>query len=687
MSDLHTRAGQYLRQALDADTAAFREGQWEAVRVLVEDRARLLMVQRTGWGKSMVYFLTTRLLRDDGAGPTLLVSPLLALMRNQIAAAERIGLRAVTINSTNTEQWEAVEARLLRDEADILLVSPERLGNAAFRQHVLARIAGRVGLFVVDEAHCISDWGHDFRPDYRRIVRILQALPPNVPVLATTATANDRVVRDVAQQMGEDLLILRGGLARTSLLLQATRLPHQAKRMAWLAAHLPDLPGSGIIYVRTVKDADRLAGWLRTCGIEAPAYYGAAADREEHEQQLLDNRVKALVGTSALGMGFDKPDLGFVIHYQRPGSVVAYYQQVGRAGRNGADAYGILLSGTEDDDITDYFIRTAFPPAAHIRAVLHALEEADEGLRLRGLKRNINLRHGQIQKVLKVLDVHAPSPVVKRDGRWYRTANPYEPDLLRIRQLTAIRRAEQEELHRYMEGRRCLMAYLREALDDEDVRPCGRCAVCVGRPLIPETAPHALHHSAARLLKRSYQPITPRKQTPDRKAIPEHLRLEEGRVLCTYGDAGWGALVKRGKYRDHRFADELVRALSEMIRQHWRPEPPPRWMTCVPSLRRPELVPSFAQRLARRLEVPFVEAITKKRETAEQKEQQNSFYRRENLRDAFDVQIPAPYHNQDVFLVDDMIDSRWTMTVLGAHLRSRGAGSVYPVGLAMTTSR
>ncbi len=684
MPSLRHQAEGYLHVALNDATALFRDGQWEAIHALVEDRAQLLIVQRTGWGKSMVYFLATRLLRDRGAGPTLLISPLLALMRNQMEAAARLGLQAVTINSANKDEWTAVEARLRKDEADILLISPERLSNQPFRQNVLAHLAPRVGLFVVDEAHCISDWGHDFRPDYRRIVRILKALPPNVPVLATTATANDRVVKDVVDQLGETLRVIRGPLSRKSLRLQAIVMPSQAERMAWLAEQLPKIQGSGIVYVRTVKDAERVARWLRRGGLEAYAYHGSSEHREQLEQQLLHNEIKALVATSALGMGFDKPDLAFVIHYQRPGSVIEYYQQVGRAGRNDTDAYGILLSGAEDDDITEYFIRTAFPPLQHIHAVLDVLEEADDGLKLTEIQARRNLSVGQLEKVLKLLDVQAPAPIIKQEGRWYRTANAYTPDLLRIQKLTAIRRTEQEELQRYMEGATCHMAYLRAALDDENVQPCGRCAVCEGRPLLAVTAHDEWVQRAIDFLKRSYRIIEPRKRTPALKIIPEPFQAEEGRALCIYGDAGWGRLVKQGKYQDGYFSDKLVEAAAAMILHHWHPDPMPAGVTCVPSLRHPELVPSFARRLARRLGLPFVGALRKVRNTAQQKDQQNSHYRLENLRHAFAVDVPDSYRRQDLLLVDDLVDSRWTFTYLAALLRQHEAGRVYPVALAVT---
>ncbi|MDD4017880.1 MAG: RecQ family ATP-dependent DNA helicase, partial [Kiritimatiellae bacterium] len=378
----------YLRTALGRPDADFRLGQWESIQAVLT-RHRLLVVERTGWGKSMVYFLATRLLRDSGSGVTLLISPLLALMRNQLEAAKRIGLRAAKIDSTNSNDWANIENALKTDQVDLLLVSPERLANDQFRENVLAFIANRVALFVVDEAHCISDWGHEFRPDYRRIVRVLQNFPGNLPVLATTATANDRVVHDVADQLGKNIEIVRGPLVRSSLKLQNITMPSPAARMAWLAKTIPSLTGSGIVYTLTQRDAERVAEWLRITGIRAEAYNAnvdegdeveGASRRELLEQKLLNNEVKVLVATVALGMGFDKPDLGFVIHFQRPGSVVHYYQQVGRAGRAINEAFGILMHGEEDDQIAEFFIRNAFPPQAHVDEILNVLDKAEGGL-------------------------------------------------------------------------------------------------------------------------------------------------------------------------------------------------------------------------------------------------------------------------------------------------------------------
>ncbi|MGK7962626.1 RecQ family ATP-dependent DNA helicase, partial [Crocosphaera sp.] len=572
VNGLYNEGLSYLRQALNNPNANFREGQWEAISELVQNRSRLLVVQRTGWGKSLVYFIATRLLRDQGAGITLLISPLLALMRNQIAAAQRINVRAETINSSNTEKWNEVQEKIVAGNIDILLISPERLANDQFREDILIPMASRIGLFVVDEAHCISDWGHDFRPDYRRIVRILQVLPTNIPVLATTATANNRVVNDIKAQLGESLKISRGNLTRQSLQLQNIYFPNPAARLAWLAQYIPTLPSSGIVYTLTVRDAQRVADWLKHQGIDAEAYYGALETniREHLEDQLLNNEIKVLVATTALGMGFDKPDLGFVIHYQRPGSVVHYYQQVGRAGRAVEQAYGILLNGDEDEEITQYFIENAFPPEAHNQEVLNALESAEDGLSVPKLEKVLNLSRGQINKVLKLLSLEFPAPVTKQGSKWYATAVNYQPNRQKIEQLTRIRYQEQDQMRDYMSSNRCLMQFLASALDDENPTVCGKCAVCLGKSLLPVTYSSNVVNQAVMFLKRSDQIIEPRKQWPSKGAfsvynfsgrIKPELKAETGRALCLWGDAGWGQLVKQGKYETNHFDDQLVEAM------------------------------------------------------------------------------------------------------------------------------
>ncbi|MBI3985801.1 MAG: RecQ family ATP-dependent DNA helicase [Lentisphaerae bacterium] len=699
---MRDRALTYLRTALGRADADFRPGQWESIQDLLS-RRRLLVVERTGWGKSMVYFLATRLLRDSGAGVSLLISPLLSLMRNQLEAAGRIGVRAETINSTNPDNWGKIERELRDNRIDILLVSPERLANDKFRENVLAHISDRVGLFVVDEAHCISDWGHDFRPDYRRIVRVLQALPGNVPVLATTATANDRVVGDVISQLGRDIRLVRGPLVRESLKLQNITMASPAARMAWLARTIPSLPGSGIVYTLTQRDAERVAEWLRTNEIVAKAYHADVADeeagasqREDLEQQLLKNKVKVLVATVALGMGFDKPDLGFVIHFQRPASVVHYYQQVGRAGRAVEEAFGILLHGEEDDSISDFFIRNAFPPQRHVDTILQELDQAEGGLSIHELEARLNLKHSQLEKAIKYLSVEMPSPITKIGSKWNVTAaaKTYRIDQAYVDAITGIRRQEQAQMQTYMAHSGCLMEFLARALDDPQAGRCGKCAGCKGEPLLSPEYDHDLANRAAIFLKRSHQPLPPRKQWPSGCALPiygftgrigDTLCAQEGRALSLWRDAGWGQMVAAGKYEHGRLHDELVGACVEMIRQ-WNPTPSPEWVVSIPSLNRPELVPDFARRLASALGLPFQPCIRKMKANPPQKEMQNSFQQARNL-DGIFVADPAAVPGGPCLLVDDITDSGWTFTVASAVLRQAGCAAVFPVALALNSPR
>jgi ATP-dependent DNA helicase RecQ len=666
--------------------ASFRAGQLEAIRAIAGGRRRALVVQRTGWGKSVVYFIATRLLRDQGAGPSLLVSPLLALMRNQIQMAARIGIRAQTINSANAEEWDAIREGLERDEVDLLLVSPERFANRAFRDDVLPLLARRSGLLVIDEAHCISDWGHDFRPDYRQLVRVLELLPRGVPVLCTTATANDRVIADITEQLGEDLLVMRGSLDRESLVLSVVDIPGAADRLAWLATVIPTLEGSGIVYTLTIADTHRVADFLRSHGIDAEAYSGdtEAEERPGLEQALLDNQLKVLAATSALGMGFDKPDLGFVIHYQSPGSPIAYYQQVGRAGRALDHAPAVLMRGREDRDIQDFFITTAFPPREQAERIVDLLAERAEPTSVTTIEADVNVKRSRLMTMLKVLEVEG---AVERDGaRWLRTLAPWTYDEERVERVTQERRDEQRAMEEYATIDGCLMEFLRRQLDDPEAAPCGRCANCTAERWDVEVDP-ALVDAARRHLRGQVLTITPRRQWPPGLGepsgrIPEELRPEEGRALSAYGDGELGSLVAANKHgsEDPWFEDELVAASARMISEVWRPEPPPTWVTCVPSHHHVELVPAFARRLAEALGLPFREVVRKKAENQPQKAMQNSAQQVRNVVDAFDVAGEVP--GGPVLLVDDMVDSGWTMTVIAAALREAGSGPVLPFALA-----
>jgi ATP-dependent DNA helicase RecQ len=676
-----------LRTLTGVPGTEFRPDQLEAIRDVVVDRARVLCVQRTGWGKSAVYFVATALLREAGSGPTLIVSPLLALMRNQIAAAERLGLRAHTINSTNQSEWDDVRRMLADGTVDLLLISPERLNNPRFRDDMLPLFAASVGLLVIDEAHCISDWGHDFRPDYRRVKDMLDALAPDVAVLGTTATANDRVVADVGEQLadpgGEPLRSYRGPLARTSLRLEALELRRPAERLAWLVENLPALDGSGIVYTLTKRDAEQVASFLTAQDIPALAYSGEqdSEQRIATEERLLRNDVKAVVATSALGMGYDKSDLTFVVHFQAPGSVVSYYQQVGRAGRGVEHADVVLLRGGEDRRIQDFFIEQAFPSHERVRAVLDELAAAgSEGRSTRELMAVVNLGMSRIEAMLKILDVEG---AVRRDGRrWLAVADSdWAYDSTRYQQVTALRRAEQEAMAAYGIDGRCLMRVLQEELDDPAPRDCGRCSTCTAprfaTPPDPELVELAQRHLRSRPIELEAKKMAPDPETGAMRKIAENARTEPGLALARVGDGGWWPAIERG-VASGRLDDEIAVALADAVRGAGVR---PAWVTTVPSARLPAgLLDGLAERIAAELGVPHLALVERTGDRPPQREMANAVQQAANVRGAFKVTATPPAGTG--LLIDDRRLSGWTMAMVGGQLRRQGAGPIVPLALA-----
>jgi len=694
--DLEADAAAALHRLVGRDDVTFRDGQLEAIEALVGGRRRVLVVQRTGWGKSAVYFVSTALRRAAGAGPSIIISPLLALMRDQIAAAERAGIRAVSMNSANAEEWGSVGAALGADEVDVLLVSPERLNNPRFREEQLPDLARRCGLLVVDEAHCVSDWGHDFRPDYRRIRDLLTTLPSDTPVLATTATANARVVTDVAEQLGaggHEVLTLRGGLARESLRLGVLPLASPEQRVAWLIAHLADLPGSGIIYTLTVSGADDVAATLRDAGHEVRSYTGRTdpADRENLETALRDNRVKALVATSALGMGFDKPDLGFVLHLGAPSSPVAYYQQVGRAGRATANADVLLLPGPEDADIWRYFASASMPRQEQADAVLTALAQASRPLSTPALESIVDIRRTRLELLLKVLDVDGA--VTRVTGGWASTGTPWTYDAERYGRVAQARDREQQLMLDYERGGTCRMEFLQRALDDNTALPCGRCDVCAGT-WFPDTIPDAALFTARGQLQRVGVDLEPRGQWPtgmSRLGVPLSGKiaaaqaLSPGRALARLTDLGWGQRLRELLRVDAPVSPELLRACVGVL-SDWGWSERPTGVVAIPSRSRPLLVDSLARGLSEIGRLPLLGTLDLVDGGPIGESGGNSAFRLAGVwgRLAVPPQLAASLAGGGgpVLLVDDLVDSRWTMTVAAQLLRQAGAEAVLPFSLA-----
>ncbi|WP_322937385.1 RecQ family ATP-dependent DNA helicase [Nocardioides bizhenqiangii] len=708
LDSTRARAEQHLRALVGPrdgqGEAELYDDQWAAIEALVVARRRALVVQRTGWGKSAVYFVATLLLREEGSGPTVIISPLLALMRNQIAAAERAGIRAVTINSTNMEQWEETNAAIQRGEVDVLLVSPERLNNPGFRDEVLPRLAATCGLLVVDEAHCISDWGHDFRPDYRRIRTLLAELPDGIPVLATTATANQRVTDDVAEQLvstgstDEGPLVLRGSLDRETLRLGVVRLTTAEQRLAWLADHLHEQPGSGIVYTLTVAATQQVADYLRSRGHRVAAYSGKTEQTERLalEQALLDGEVKALVATSALGMGFDA-SLGFVVNLGAPSSPVAYYQQVGRAGRGTTHAASVvLLPAIEDRDIWAYFASLAFPREELVRTTLATLAEAGGAMSTPALEARVDLSRNRLETMLKVLDVDGAVRRVR--GGWEATGRPWDYDSDRYRRVAEAREREQQAMLDYLATDRCRMWFLRHQLDDPAAPEgwtCGRCDNCGGLDLPTEVSSTAVAEAADRLARPGV-PIEPRKLWPtglSALGVDRSGRIkqpaEEGRAIARLTDLGHGTAL-----RDLFRAGEadvpttvpapLARAVVAMLAD-WRPAPDV--IVVTESATRPGLVADLASGLSRFLERPVVGrwAITdpsvQPGQGATNSAQRVAAVTR---RHGLDLDDPDAVRGRRVLLVDDLVATGWSLTLASDALVSAGADAVLPLTLAVS---
>ncbi|TNC24395.1 RecQ family ATP-dependent DNA helicase [Amycolatopsis alkalitolerans] len=699
IQELRARADSLLR-ALAGEGATLREDQWTAIHALVAERRRALVVQRTGWGKSAVYFLATALLRERGAGPTVIISPLLALMRNQISAAARAGIAAATMNSANPQEWDEVQARIAAGEIDVLLVSPERLNNPDFRDTVLPKLTAGAGLLVVDEAHCVSDWGHDFRPDYRRLRTLLADLPEGVPVLATTATANNRVVTDVAEQLGlgaaEGTLVLRGPLDRESLHLSVAGLPTPQERIAWLAEHLAELPGSGIIYTLTVAAAHDVAGLLRERGYQVAAYTGKTdpAEREAAEDDLLANRVKALVATSALGMGFDKPDLGFVVHLGAPSSPIAYYQHVGRAGRGVRRAEVILLPGKEDREIWNYFSSLAFPDEGRVTQVLDALATADRPLSTVALEPVVELSRTRLEMVLKVLDVDGAVRRVR--GGWEPTGQPWQYDAGRYGRVNEARGAEQRAMLEYQATEGCRMEFLLRQLDDPYAQPCGRCDNCTGEHRSATVSAEVVAETGTRLQRPGVE-LSPRRQWPTGLGtldvplsgrIAKDEQAEPGRTLGRLTDLGWGNRLRElvgATAQDTEVPAAVFQAcVSVLTAWDWARRPVA--VVAMPSSTRPRLVHSLAARFA---EVGRLRLLGTLGAASPAPRRANSAQRVADLwrHLVLPEELAAELSTVDgpVLLVDDLVDSGWTMTLATRLLRKGGAPAVLPFALAATT--
>lgn len=681
--DIFQRATDIIRE-LYGESATFRDGQYEAIEATLLNN-RTLVVQKTGWGKSLVYFVCTKILRDQGKGVTMVVSPLLVLMENQIEAAKKLGLKCDVLNSTVGDRRSDIINEIINDNLDLLLVTPETLFKEDL-QSLLKDI--KIGLFVIDEAHCISDWGHDFRLEYGNLYKVLGQLPINVPVLATTATANDRVVEDLKGQLGENVFVSRGPLTRESLAIQIIKLKDKAERYAWILQNIRKIPGSGIIYCLTQRDCDYLSDFLNKNGIVALSYYSRNKDEKQKntvaEALFKENKIKALVATIKLGMGYDKGDISFVIHFQQPSNIVSYYQQIGRAGRNIKQSYAFLMSGKEDNDIIEYFINTAFPAEKDTNKIIELLEHSN-GVSANYIYSQVNVKKSLIDKALMFLTNEGF--LNKERSNYYLTPKKYVYNKKHYDEVTAVRIKEKEQMTELINTEKCYSKFIVNCLDDITAPDCNICSNCIGSEIISSLVEIEYTEKALVYIKSLVMNIEPRKQwatTAYTKKTIIPYKNETGICLSKYGDVGYGELVKRDKYsKRDRFCDELVGKSAEILKPIIRQERI-QSITCVPSLRS-GIVEDFAKRLADSCGLKFVKVLSKV-DTEPQKFMQNTSYQCENALKSFyiedNIEIP-----KSTILVDDVVDSKWTLTVCGYRLMEKGCEKVFPFALADSSQK
>lgn len=667
-------------QSFYGPKATFREGQLEAIRTIYNGD-NLLLIQKTGWGKSIVYFIGAKLLREKTGGVTVIISPLLSLMRNQVEMATSNGVVALTMNSTNYEEHENIKAKLINDECDVLLISPERLSNNKFVENILPYI--NIGMLVIDEVHCISFWGNDFRLDYQRIKDVVALLPKHIPILGTTATANDNIINDIKKQL-PNFRTQKGPLIRKSLNIQVIKLRKNSEKLAWLIDNLPLMEGTGIVYASTIAATRNISAFLNLNGINSLDYSGQSENREEIEYSFLKNKFKVIVATNALGMGFDKEDVGFVIHYHSPDSIASYYQQIGRAGRNLDNAFVVLLKGDEDDKIQEHFIETSLPKATEIQDVLDLFDEHLE-LRVKQIEMKLNMKRSIIQKCIDYLMI--TSAIYKEKSIYRRGLNKYVLDQEGFLRVKASKYKELEDINTFINIDTCYMRYISDSFDDPFAEDCGKCCNCIGEPIFNPIPSKKSLIASERYIRGAHQTIYPRKQFPirynDITRIKPELQNETGFALCYYNDSGYGEYVREDKEKNGSYREELVSETVLLINKMAIINNDTIIMY-VPSLRRPNLVEEFAHKVGAKLNVEVRDSIVKTIDSPEQRFMQNSIRQFENVKDAYQV-VDDTINERNIILIDDVCDSRWTLTYIGYELKQKGANKVYPYAIALAT--
>lgn len=647
----------------------FYNKQWGTIEKILKGE-RVLLIEKTGFGKSLCFQFPAILFK----GTTVIFSPLIALMRDQVKNLNSLGISAKCINSEQTpEENSQIISETKEGKLKILYIAPERQENSEW---IEATRQMNLSMVVVDEAHCISVWGHDFRPSFRRILNLVNLLPKGMPVLATTATATKKVEADIAQQMGGNLTIIRGNLMRENFRLFVIKVNSEDEKLIWLGKNLSKLPGSGILYTGTRVDTEIYSKWFEYLKIPSIGY-NAGLDPDSRiaiENGLMKNQWKCVISTNALGMGIDKPDIRFIIHTQIPQSPVHYYQEIGRAGRDVDPADIILFYNPEDRDLPEAFIEGGRPAIPKYEKVIEAVKS--ELLGERELMRRTNLKQTQI-RVIKADLVEQNiirEVTIGRSKKFEYISGAPKLNPKAFEELRALKTADLEKMIGYVETKGSRMKYLCDFLGDSDDRFFKNCDNTGLQKLKVTITPDWTEKLQA--YRENY--------FPELKVETKGSNLVNGVAASYYGVSNVGAAIHRSKYENGgNFPDFLLRFTLKAFRKKFDQEKFD-MILYIPPTKSGELVKNFAIKISQVLKFPISHNLRKQRQISEQKVFENSYLKADNVRDAFIYNNSTEIEDKSILLIDDIFDSGATVKEIGRYLTNSGAKKIAPLVIAKT---
>lgn len=647
----------------------FYEEQWEAIDKIINGE-RVLLIEKTGYGKSLCFQFPATIFQ----GTTVIFSPLIALMRDQVKKLTVLGISARCINS---EQTPEENSQIINDakqgKVKILYIAPERQEN---NEWIEATRQINLSMVVVDEAHCISVWGHDFRPAFRRIINLVNLLPKGLPVLATTATATKRVEQDVAQQIGGDITTLRGNLMRDNFKLFVVNVSSEDEKLIWLGKNIGKLPGSGILYTGTRVDTEIYSKWFDNLKISSIAYNaGLDADsRVAIENGLMDNQWKCIISTNALGMGIDKPDIRFIIHTQIPQSPIHYYQEIGRAGRDGQPSYIILFYNPEDRKLPEAFIEGSRPSIKKYEKVIATIKS--ELLGERDIMRRTNLKQNQMRVIKSDLIEQGiiREVMINRSKKYEFVPNSQPLNTEVFEELRSAKTKDLDSMIQYVETTESRMKFLCDYLGDISNHTFTNCDN-TGEKKVTVIIPDEWIEKLQKFRENYF---------PQLEVASKGSNIVQGIAASYYGVSNVGAALHHSKYEGGGdFPDFLLKLVLKAFRKKFGQEQFD-LVVYVPPTLSGDLVRNFATKIARVLKFPISHNLQKVRQTREQKVFENSYLKSDNVKDAFIFEVPNEVIGKRVLLIDDIFDSGATVKEVGKLLTKLGAVKIAPIVIART---